>query len=111
MSTFSAAGGGGVPVSATLAGASNPTVANLDATTAGTEYSYALPTSCVRFTIRARGKSTLQLAYVSGNTGTEYITVSRHCSYVEEGLTLGPGVVVYFQADQPNETIEIVSWV
>lgn len=86
-----------------------PLIVNQVATLANTEYSYSFPTGTKKFSLRARGKAKLQLAFVSGNSGTNYITVFSGSKYEEIGLKL-TAITAYFQSNKAGETVEILSW-
>lgn len=59
--------------------------------------------------IRVRGVSSLKLAYVSGQSGSNYITVSPGAVYTAEGLNFTG--TLYFQTTKPSQTVEILEWV
>lgn len=95
----------------TEAGVRTPTIANVSATLANTEYSYALPNNTKRFLIRVReGKAKLQLAYNNGDSGSNYITLELGTSLVEDSVIMDTGMTLYFQVNKYNQIIEILSW-
>lgn len=94
---------------ATIVGASTPTIYNVSAPTAGTEYSQTLSTNVKKFTIRCRDNAKTQLAFESGESGTNYITIRPGTVYSEESL--GFTGVLYFQTNKNTQTIEIWEWV
>lgn len=112
MSTFTPSGSGGLPPSSVVVtGATTPTLANVAASLASTEYSYALPSSSQLFTIKLRGgNATLQLAYSVGTSGTTYLTIPKGCSYTVGGLDISNTVVLYFQSPTAGQVVEIESW-
>jgi hypothetical protein len=87
-----------------------PTIANIVIAAANTEQSYVLPASSRRFLIRNRGNSTAKLAYISGDSGTTYITIRRG-SVFTEGDIGSASVTLYFQSPDTGSIIEILSWV
>lgn len=112
MSAFTPAGSGGLPPqSVSIAASTTPTVANVSIPLANTEVSYALPTGTKQFMIRLRGySSTMKLAYISGNSGTLYLTVDRGAFLAIGELSLTSTVTLYFQADAAAQVAEIQSW-
>jgi hypothetical protein len=87
-----------------------PTVANVSMPTANVEVSYALPKGTKRFLFKLRSTTVAsQLAYVSGASGTTFVTVAAGASYTEEHLW-AEAVTLYFQSGTATQTAEIVSW-
>lgn len=96
----------------TEAAVTTPTIENFDASLANNEYSYTLPANSKKFCIRARGfEARVQLAYESGESDTNYFTVQRGCSYIENSVIIESGLTIYFQVDKPNTVVEILSWI
>lgn len=100
---------GSINVNTNTDSATTFTIKNMVATLANTEYSYAFPASTKKFKIKARGSAKLQIAFTSGNTATEYITIFPGVLHEEVGLNLVSSTI-YFRSTKPNETIEISSW-
>lgn len=94
----------------TTLGPSNPLVANVSIALASTEYSYFIPAGSRRFLLKARGNTTIQLAFVSGDSGTTYLTIPAGTFYSEGDLSLTLGKTIYFQSTQAGQILEIVSW-
>lgn len=86
-----------------------PLVTNIVATLANTEYSFLLPNNTKQFLIKSRGIGKLQFSFVSGTTGSNYITIFPGASYKEKELLLTP-TFIYFQNSKAGETVEILSW-
>jgi len=86
-----------------------PLIVNTVATLVNTEYSYAFPSNTKKFRIRARGNAKLQVAFVSGQSGTLFKTVFPGSEYEEIDLKL-TGITIYFQSNKAGEIVEIVSW-
>lgn len=84
------------------------TIYNVSATTAGTEYSQALPANCKYFLLRARTPAKIQLAYTSGATNTTYVTIPPYASFDDKQYYTTQ--TVYFQTNQNNTIIEIVAY-
>lgn len=83
-------------------------VFNITIPTAGTEDSFTFPENTRSFTIKARGQSRVQFAFVSGDTNITFATIPRGAIYPVSDVTASG--TIYFQADQNNEVIEIVTW-
>lgn len=111
MSTFTPSGSAGLTQSVSLEGATNPQIVRVAMTSSGTEYSYTLPVDCKQFQLKLEnGSVPLQVAYVSGESSTNYYTVPRYCFYAESSLNLTNTVTLYFQASLPSQTAELVIW-
>jgi hypothetical protein len=78
---------------------------------ANTEYSQALSSSTKRFSIKLRGFADLKLAYVSGQSGTTFITVPGGSSYEEINLAGTTALTLYFQSPTASQETEIIQWV
>lgn len=86
-----------------------PTIYNVSVPLAATEVSQALSAGVKRFTIKVRGNSTLQLAFTSGQSGTNYISIPFGCTYTEDGLNFSG--TLYFQTVKASQTVEILEWI
>lgn len=75
---------------------------------ANIETSQALTSGTKRFTIRVRGISQMKLAYISGQSGTTFISIPKGTSYTQEGLNFTG--TLFFQVDKISQTIEIIEW-
>lgn len=107
MSLFTSFAG---QLSADLVGSTTPVITRVAMTTAATEYSYTLPANCRQYMIKLSGSAVLQLAYVSGDSSVNYLTVPRNCFYAESDLKLTSTVTLYFQSNQSSQVAEIVAW-
>lgn len=87
----------------------SPTIANETAALANTEYSYAFPANTRKFSIKARGNAKIKLAFTSGQSGTDFITIFPGSKYEEIELKI-TGVTAYFQTNKVGEVVEILSW-
>lgn len=103
--------GNPLPVEATISTSNvgTPTIYNVDADTAGSEYSQVLPDNTGQFLVRARNNAKLQLSYISGQTDTNYLTVMPGNIYTVEAVKL-TGKTLYFQSSKDNTVVEIVAW-
>lgn len=109
MAQFTSAGGGGVPVSASIVGAASGLVSNVAMTTADTEYSFVLPEGTKKFTLKLRDYADLKIALTAAASGTTYLTVPRGVTYSEDALTT-VGTTLYFQSPQASQVLEIITW-
>lgn len=86
-----------------------PTIYNVSVTLANTEYSQALPADTRNFMIKCREFGvTLNLAFVAGQSSTNYIQFTGS-NFVMEDSELN-GITLYFQADTAGVTAEILVW-
>lgn len=112
MSVFTPSGG--APAGATqeveIAGVSSPTIINLSLPTAGTEYSQLIPLSVKKFMLRSRLSGRLQVAYISGQTNTTFLTISPGCTYTEEGLAATSPLTLYVNSSKPSDVLELILW-
>ena len=95
------------PLGATLGGATNVTITNLVATTAGQEYSHTMQTGCRGFMIRCRQMADLQIAFVTGESLTKYITIPRGATFSLDLISF-TGKTLYVTASKDGATIEIL---
>jgi hypothetical protein len=86
-----------------------PTIYNLSAPTANTEVSQALPVNTKKLLIRCRGDARTQFAFVSGQSGSNYITIPIGAMYAQDLLLLS-STTVYLQTSLSSQTIEILIW-
>ena len=90
--------------------AGNPTIYNVNLLLAGTEYSQVLNNSTKKLLVRIRdGNATLRIAFSSGDTLLNYVTVPRGSNYFDENLDL-QGVTIYLQSDISAKVAEILEW-
>jgi hypothetical protein len=87
-----------------------PTIFNLSMPLANTEYSFNFPNKTNKFMIKIRdGMAKTKIAYVPGESGTNFITLGMGCSYGEEVVLSGQ--TIYFQANKTSQIMEILYWV
>lgn len=90
--------------------ATTPTIYNVVAPLANTEVSQALPSNTKKFSIKVRNHTAgLKVAFVAGQSGTNYMTIDRGNVHIQEGIKVN-SLTLYFQVDKPGQTIEIVTW-
>lgn len=108
MARFSPSGAASPDVS--LEGASSFTVENVSVVSADTEVSHTLPNNTVKFMLRARNFSRIQLADSTGLTDTTYVTISPGVCWPSESLDGTQSFTIYFETSKAGEVIEILSW-
>ena len=87
----------------------NPTIATVTLS-ANSEGSYALPANTVRFTIKVRAQNLLlRIAWVSGDTGSNYITIPQNGSY-STAIKARNTTFTIFLLTASGSTVEIESW-
>lgn len=89
--------------------ATNPTIYNLSIPLANTEYAQVLNNSVKKILIRARNKAKLQFSFVSGDTGSLYVTIEPGAVFFEENLDLS-NVTLYVQGSTAGNVVEILEW-
>jgi len=82
---------------------------NKTMTDANTEYSQELPAGSVRFGVKCRGAYDMKLAFVSTESGTNYVTIPANAEYEDAAVRL-KGKTVYFQCVAAGQVAEISCW-
>ena len=108
MSVFTSFAG---TLQADVLASTTPQITIVSMPVAATEYSIALPAGCRQFQIKLRSSASLQVAYVSGQSGISYITVPRHCFYAESDIKLDGTVTLYVQSPIALQELEVLAWV
>jgi hypothetical protein len=103
-------GPGGIFPGISISGGNTPSIQNVVATTAGTEYTLVLPTGTRRFTIRSRTFGTLKIGLNSGDTATNFISVSLGSVYAESDLLTLANITLYVASSKSSDTIEAIIW-
>lgn len=88
--------------------ATNPTIVNITIALANTEQNYSLPTDTKKFLIKNRGDSMTKLSYLSGDSGSVFVSIPPGAVYEESGILTN--ATLYFQTESASDIIEIVSW-
>lgn len=97
-----------IKIAGTIRG--TPTIYNRTLTSANTEYLQELPTGTNAFSIKLRsGDYDLKVAFVSTESGTNYVNVPAGATWNEVSLDL-KAVTLYFQCTNASEIAEIVAW-
>lgn len=112
MSRFSPSGSGsGGSSSITGLTKENPSVINQVLTNAAEEYTLVVPANAVAYRLKARQATKLQVAYVSGQSGTTYRTLEAGCLLIENFVQRSSGLNLYLQAPlQAGVTVELEYW-
>lgn len=89
----------------------NPTIFNLDLPIVNTEDSYILPAGTKQFLVQVRNSNAkLQLAYISGDSSLNFLTIKPNNWYSMDGLDATASVTLYIQSNLANTVVEITSW-
>jgi len=94
--------------------AARPVIYNLTLSSANTEFSQVLPAGIRKFSIQCRDTSVdIKLAFVEGESGTNFLTVLGNSAYNED-LIHAPGgftLTLYVQSTSTaSPVVEIVAW-
>lgn len=105
--------GNRLPVDAIVhlgSGADEPTIFNVNAALADTEYSQLLPDKTKHFMIKVRNNDAImKLAFIAGDTSIKYVSVGYGNSYFIGDVEV-TGMIIYFQTNKPGKVIEILTW-
>ena len=80
---------------------------NVACTVANTEYSQNIG-ECRKFLVRAR-EGDLKLSFISGQSGTTYLTIQQNQGYWED-MIRSNNITFYFQSPTAGTVAEIVKW-
>lgn len=97
-------------INVSFAGKKTPTIFSVPAATASTEYSITIPQATKKYRFRNRGNARVQYSFVSGSSGSNYITVKPGNIEVEENLQLDSNLTIYFQTPKSGQEIEVLLW-
>jgi hypothetical protein len=87
-----------------------PTIYNVTMTSANTEYSKLLPDGARKVLLHERaGGSAVKYAFVSGESGSVYMTIPAASSKYLEASEIG-GRTIYFQCPDAGKILEIEVW-
>lgn len=87
-------------------GVASPVIVNVPVTIQGQQYTAVVPQAAKRFEIKTRNKSRINLAYISGDTSTNYISIKPGAVLGEDKLELSADLNLYFSA--PNKVPDVV---
>ena len=86
-----------------------PTIYNITSSgTANTETSQALTANTKQFTIRARTRADLKIAFTATESGTNFITIPKGTSYTVSGIDFTG--TIYLQSPSTSIPVEILEW-
>ena len=89
---------------------SDPLIFNVPAALANTEYSQVIPDNTKAILVRVRdGLGILKVAFISGDSGINYLTVGLGNNLSISGVDL-ISKTLYFQTNKPGKIIEILAW-
>lgn len=74
---------------------------------ANTEYSYAVPAFARRVEMRIRETRPIQLAFIVGESNTNYRVLPAGCEYGIDGIATGHNLMFFVQSSYPALTLEI----
>jgi hypothetical protein len=84
-------------------------VINKTMTLADTEYSQALPIGTVKLMVQNRGLYDTKFSFVSGTSGTNYMTIKAGQVYYDD--LVNTSRTLYFQCPTAAQVLEIILWV
>ncbi len=86
-----------------------PTIFNISMANANQEYGQALPVLTKTVLIQNRNSVAIQLAYIQGQSGTNYITIPAGASKSLDGAWVS-SLTLYFQSPSAGQVCEIECW-
>lgn len=84
------------------------TIYNIALGPVDTEQSQALPADTKKFLIKTRGTNLLKLAFVMGDSGTDFITIKGGAVYTDDQFT--SSITLYFQSPGTGDVVEIIAY-
>lgn len=92
-------------------GSVSPKIVNVTALDQDVEYSHTFSMTTKRFKFRVRNSAAeAKIAYVEGDTDSNFWTVFRGSFYEENNVKNSSGITIYFKLNKPNQVVEILSW-
>lgn len=86
-----------------------PIITNISVGTPNTQFSHAFDSDTKRFMIRTRNNGKMNIAFTSGQTGTNYITLRPGNIYFEEDVQNTGALTIYFQVNKAD-IVEVLEW-
>ncbi len=86
-----------------------PIVSNITYSTINQEVSHSFAPGTKRYIIRFRGRAKMNISYVAGTTGTNYITLRPSSVYTETDVKNSGTLTIYFRANNTG-VVEILEW-
>jgi len=75
----------------------------------GTEFSQVLTSGTKQLLIRCREPFDIQFTFVTGESGTKYITIPKNATYKVQDVDL-QGSTLFMQIAAVSKTVEIEEW-
>lgn len=101
---------GSINVEASINPVADPFIVNIPVPVKNTEQSYTFSDDTKKYKFKVRdGGAKTKMAYVSGESGTNYWTISRGFIHEEVDLKI-TGKTIYFQLSKANQVVEITYW-
>jgi len=88
---------------------SNPIITNIN-TLVNTENSHAFNSNTKKFMIRPRTGDSVNIAFSSGDTSTNYFTMKQGVVYTEDNIKNNGTLTIYFKTTK-NNVVEILEWI
>jgi hypothetical protein len=86
-------------------------ITNIPVPLANTEMSHTLVAKSDRFAIKVRdGEASTRLAFVAGQTATNYTKINRGVVFDCGSMDLTAPFTIYFSTDKPGVVIEVINW-
>jgi hypothetical protein len=95
------------PAEITVTGATSSRITNLSVPIAFTEVSHLLQTNVKQLIIRSRNLANLQIAFVSTESGTKYLTIPPGCNLKLDNIEFS-STTLYIQSSTASTTVEIL---
>jgi hypothetical protein len=85
-------------------------IQNISVPNANTEFSINLPDGTKRYFVRVRDDGAKgRIAFVAGQTNTNYWTVNRGTVFDSDSLDLPINTTIYMQLNKPDQVVEVIS--
>jgi len=86
-----------------------PTIQNISISTKDTEVEIAIPVNTKKFMIRARKISRLKLAFVAGESDTNFVTIPLGGAWIEANQITATSI--FIQSSIDNNEIEFLTYI
>lgn len=86
-----------------------PIITNITIGVVNTQFSHSFNANTKRYVFRARNGGKVNFSFISGNTGSEYITLRGGAIYTEDDMKNNGALTIYFQVNKAD-IIEILEW-
>jgi len=94
----------------TIGGVDTPLIQRIPIVASNTEYSFSISSATKKVQFRAVAKGKVKYSFISGQSGTNFITVAKGKTEIINELALTGSLTVYFQSDTASEVLEVLSW-